>query len=304
MIYTVTFNPAIDYIVYMKELEKGSINRSERETAFFGGKGINVSFILKELGHESTALGFVAGFTGKALEQGIENKGLHADFVRLENGITRINVKIRSGEETDINAQGPDIKQGDIDRLFEKLDRLKEGDVLILAGSIPKTLPSDIYERIMERLYGRGVHFVVDATKELLVNSLKYKPFLIKPNNDELSEIFGVEIKTPELSAEYGKKLVKKGASNVLVSMGGKGAVLCDENGKTHYMPAVGGEAVDTVGAGDSMVAGFIAGYTEKKDYEYALKLGTAAGAATAFSEGLGTRDKIYKLLHSVQSGE
>ena len=304
MIYTVTFNPAIDYIVYMKELEKGSINRSERETAFFGGKGINVSFILKELGHESTALGFVAGFTGKALEQGIENKGLHADFVRLENGITRINVKIRSGEETDINAQGPDIKQGDIDRLFEKLDRLKEGDVLILAGSIPKTLPSDIYERIMERLYGRGVQFVVDATKELLVNSLKYKPFLIKPNNDELSEIFGVEIKTPELSAEYGKKLVKKGASNVLVSMGGKGAVLCDENGKTHYMPAVGGEAVDTVGAGDSMVAGFIAGYTEKKDYEYALKLGTAAGAATAFSEGLGTRDKIYELLHSVQSGE
>ena len=304
MIYTVTFNPAIDYIVYMKELEKGSINRSERETAFFGGKGINVSFILKELGHESTALGFVAGVTGKALEQGIENKGLHADFVRLENGITRINVKIRSGEETDINAQGPDIKQGDIDRLFEKLDRLKEGDVLILAGSIPKTLPSDIYERIMERLYGRGVHFVVDATKELLVNSLKYKPFLIKPNNDELSEIFGVEIKTPELSAEYGKKLVKKGASNVLVSMGGKGAVLCDENGKTHYMPAVGGEAVDTVGAGDSMVAGFIAGYTEKKDYEYALKLGTAAGAATAFSEGLGTRDKIYELLHSVQSGE
>lgn len=304
MIYTVTFNPAIDYIVYMKELEKGSINRSERETAFFGGKGINVSFILKELGHESTALGFVAGFTGKALEQGIENKGLHADFVRLENGITRINVKIRSGEETDINAQGPDIKQGDIDRLFEKLDRLKEGDVLILAGSIPKTLPSDIYERIMERLYGRGVHFVVDATKELLVNSLKYKPFLIKPNNDELSEIIGVEIKTPELSAEYGKKLVKKGASNVLVSMGGKGAVLCDENGKTHYMPAVGGEAVDTVGAGDSMVAGFIAGYTEKKDYEYALKLGTAAGAATAFSEGLGTRDKIYELLHSVQSGE
>lgn len=304
MIYTVTFNPAIDYIVYMKELEKGSINRSERETAFFGGKGINVSFILKELGHESTALGFVAGFTGKALEQGIENKGLHADFVRLENGITRINVKIRSGEETDINAQGPDIRQGDIDRLFEKLDRLKEGDVLILAGSIPKTLPSDIYERIMERLYGRGVHFVVDATKELLVNSLKYKPFLIKPNNDELSEIFGVEIKTPELSAEYGKKLVKKGASNVLVSMGGNGAVLCDENGKTHYMPAVGGEAVDTVGAGDSMVAGFIAGYTEKKDYEYALKLGTAAGAATAFSEGLGTRDKIYELLHSVQSGE
>lgn len=304
MIYTVTFNPAIDYIVYMKELEKGSINRSERETAFFGGKGINVSVILKELGHESTALGFVAGFTGKALEQGIENKGLHADFVRLENGITRINVKIRSGEETDINAQGPDIKQGDIDRLFEKLDRIKEGDVLILAGSIPKTLPSDIYERIMERLYGRGVHFVVDATKELLVNSLKYKPFLIKPNNDELSEIFGVEIKTPELSAEYGKKLVKKGASNVLVSMGGKGAVLCDENGKTHYMPAVGGEAVDTVGAGDSMVAGFIAGYTEKKDYEYALKLGTAAGAATAFSEGLGTRDKIYELLHSVQSGE
>ena len=297
MIYTVTFNPAIDYIVYMKELEKGSINRSERETAFFGGKGINVSFILKELGHESTALGFVAGVTGKALEQGIENKGLHADFVRLENGITRINVKIRSGEETDINAQGPDIKQGDIDRLFEKLDRLKEGDVLILAGSIPKTLPSDIYERIMERLYGRGVHFVVDATKELLVNSLKYKPFLIKPNNDELSEIFGVEIKTPELSAEYGKKLVKKGASNVLVSMGGKGAVLCDENGKTHYMPAVGGEAVDTVGAGDSMVAGFIAGYTEKKDYEYALKLGTASGGATAFSEGLAEKDRIYELL-------
>ena len=302
MIYTVTFNPAIDYIVYMKELEKGSINRCERETAFFGGKGINVSFMLKELGHESTALGFVAGFTGNAIEQGISQQGLHPDFVHLAKGLTRINVKIRSGEETDINAQGPDIEQEDICRLFEKLDRLSGGDIIVLAGSIPKTLPSDIYERIMERLKDKGVYFVVDATKELLVNSLKYKPFLVKPNNDELGEIFGVEIKTPERSAEYAQRLIQMGARNVLVSMGRKGAVLCDERGQTHFQPAVGGDAVDTVGAGDSMVAGFIAGYTDKKDYAFALQLGTAAGAATAFSEGLGSREKIYELLHELQN--
>ena len=301
MIYTVTFNPAIDYVVHVDELQVGNINRCDRETAFFGGKGINVSLILKNLGIKSTALGFVAGFTGDAIEHGIEHDGINTDFVHLKSGLTRINVKIRSNDETDINAQGPDIDNDAIDSLFEKLDRLESGDILVLAGSCPKTLPSDIYERIMERLYDRGIHFVVDATRDLLVNSLKFKPFLIKPNNDELGEIFGVEINDEKTAAKYARKLQQKGAVNVLVSMGGKGAVLVDENGDEHYKPALCGKVVNTVGAGDSMVAGFIAGYHNKKDYGYALKLGTAAGGATAFSEGLANKELILKLLQDVQ---
>lgn len=301
MIYTVTFNPAIDYVVHVDELQVGNINRCDRETAFFGGKGINVSLILKNLGIKSTALGFVAGFTGDAIERGIEQDGINTDFVHLKSGLTRINVKIRSNEETDINAQGPDIDNDAIDSLFGKLDRLESGDILVLAGSCPKTLPSDIYERIMERLSDRGIHFVVDATRDLLVNSLKFKPFLIKPNNDELGEIFKVKINDEKTAAEYARKLQQKGAVNVLVSMGGKGAVLVDENGDEHYKPAINGKVVNTVGAGDSMVAGFIAGYHTEKDYDYALKLGTAAGGATAFSEGLANKELILKLLQDVQ---
>lgn len=302
MIYTVTFNPAIDYLVYVPELKVGSILRSEKESTFCGGKGINVSLILQELGIDSTATGFIAGFTGSAIEQALGGGIIRTDFVRLKEGLTRINVKIRSEYETDINGQGPAISENDIKTLLGKLKGLKQDDILVFAGSIPNTVPSDIYEKIMELLSGTGVRFVVDATKDLLMNSLKYRPFLIKPNNDELGEIFSVRIDTPEDAIMYAGKLREMGAVNVLVSMGGKGAVLVDENGKDYYMPAISGKAVNTVGAGDSMVAGFIAGYTQKADYGYALKLGTAAGGATAFCEGLATRDEIFRLMNQIQS--
>ena len=302
MIYTVTFNPAIDYLVYVPELKVGSILRSEKESTFCGGKGINVSLILQELRIDSTATGFIAGFTGSAIEQALGGGIIRTDFVRLKEGLTRINVKIRSEYETDINGQGPAISENDIKTLLGKLKGLKQDDILVFAGSIPNTVPSDIYEKIMELLSGTGVRFVVDATKDLLLNSLKYRPFLIKPNNDELGEIFSVRIDTPEDAILYAGKLREMGAVNVLVSMGGKGAVLVDENGKDYYMPAISGKAVNTVGAGDSMVAGFIAGYTQKADYGYALKLGTAAGGATAFCEGLATRDEIFRLMNQIQS--
>lgn len=302
MIYTVTFNPAIDYLVYVPELKVGSITRSEKEKTFCGGKGINVSLVLQELGIKSTAMGFIAGFTGSAIEHALGGRMIHTDFVHLKEGLTRINVKIRSEYETDINGQGPAISENDIKALLGKLKGLKQGDTLVFAGSIPNTVPSDIYEKIMELLSGTGVRFVVDATKDLLLNSLKYRPFFIKPNNDELGEIFGVRIDTPEDAIRYAGKLREMGALNVLVSMGGKGAVLVDENGKEYYMPAISGKVVNTVGAGDSMVAGFLAGYAQKADYAYALKLGTAAGGATAFSEGLATRDEIFRLMNQMQS--
>ena len=302
MIYTVTFNPAIDYLVYVPELSVGSIIRSEKESTFCGGKGINVSLILQELGIESTATGFLAGFTGSAIEQALSGGAIRTDFVHLKEGLTRINVKIRSGQETDINARGPAISDSEIGELLKKLEILKSGDILVLAGSIPNTLPSDIYEKIMEQLSGRGILFVVDATGDLLMNSLKYKPFLIKPNNDELGEIFGVKISTPEEALKYAEELRKTGAVNVLVSMGSKGAVLIDENGEKHSFGAFDGKVVNTVGAGDSMVAGFIAGYLQKGDYEYALKLGSAAGAATAFREGVAKREEIVELLSKTES--
>lgn len=299
MIYTVTFNPAIDYVVHIPELKSGSILRAEGESAYFGGKGINVSLILKELGIKSIAMGFSAGFTGKAIEDGIACEEIKTDFVRLKDGLTRINVKIRSGEETDINGHGPEIPNDAIEALFNKLDALQSGDMLILAGSIPSTLPDDIYERIMERLYKNGVMFVVDAEKDLLLNSLKYKPFLIKPNKEELGEIFSSEIKTADDALKYAARLQDMGAVNVLISMGGEGAVLLDENKSKHRMSALGDEFVNSVGAGDSMVAGFIAGYLKEKDYAFALRLGAAAGGATAASEGLGKKEKILKLLQS-----
>lgn len=299
MIYTVTFNPAVDYIVRTKALTAGAVNRSESEEIYFGGKGINVSLVLSELGVKSKALGFVAGFTGEAIEKGITEKGIDADFVHLEKGFSRINVKIKSDEETELNGQGPEITAEAIDLLFTKLDSLKAGDTLVLAGSIPSSLPSDIYERIMARLCDRGIRFVVDATKELLLNVLKYKPFLIKPNNFELGEMFGVELKTNEDIIKYAGKLREKGAVNVLVSMAGDGAILLDEHGKTHICGVCKGKVRNSVGAGDSMVAGFIAG-CENGDYEYALKLGTASGGATAFSDGLAEKKTIDELMEQL----
>ena len=293
MVYTVTFNPAVDYIVHTKQLIAGATNRSDSEEIYFGGKGINVSIVLSELGVKSKALGFVAGFTGEAIENGVAEKGIDADFVHLNEGFSRINVKIKSGEETELNGQGPKITDEAIRELYAKLDEIQDGDTLVLAGSIPSSLPADIYERILERLSGKKIRAVVDATKDLLLNVLKYRPFLIKPNNFELGEIFGVEMKSTEDIVKYAGKLKEMGAQNVLVSMAGDGAVLLDE---THVCGVCRGKVKNSVGAGDSMVAGFVAG-CEKGDYEYALKLGTASGGATAFSEGLAEKDRIYELL-------
>jgi 1-phosphofructokinase len=266
---------------------------------FFGGKGINVSIVLNELGIKSRTLGFTAGFTGEAIENGLRSMGIDADFVRLEKGNSRINVKIKANEETEINGQGPHIDDNALAALFEKLDNLKDGDTLILAGSIPNSLPSDIYEKILQRLSDRNIKTVVDATKDLLLNVLKYKPFLIKPNNHELGEMFGIKLSTIEEIEEYARKLQEKGARNVLISMAGDGALLVDENDKTHISGVCKGVVKNSVGAGDSMVAGFVAGSLDG-DYEYALKLGTAAGGATAFSDGLATKEKITELLNTL----
>lgn len=296
MIYTVTFNPAIDYVIHIEEIRLGSINRMESEKLYFGGKGINVSIVLKELGIESKALGFLAGFTGDAIEKGLSDMGIDTDFIHLKNGTSRINVKIKSREETELNGQGPFIDEESLEKLFKKLDAIKEGDILILAGSIPNTLPLDMYQRIIERTLDKKIRIVVDATKELLLNVLQYKPFLVKPNKFELEDLFQTKIKTEEEVEEYARKLQKMGAKNVLVSMAGEGAMLIDEFGEKHRCGVCKGVVKNSVGAGDSMVAGFVAGIL-KGDYEYALKLGTAAGGATAFSEGLATGEKMEELL-------
>lgn len=291
MIYTVTLNPALDYIMYSGSITLGKINRSARESLYFGGKGINVSFILKELGIESVATGFVAGFTGDALVSAV-SAFAKTDFVRLENGMTRINVKLRAEDETDINAVGPDISENDTYRLFEKLEKVQAGDTVVLSGSVPKNMPTDIYGKIVQKLSRRGAKFAVDTSGEALTDSLKFSPFLIKPNLEELSEIFETEI-TKQNAAHYAERLQALGAQNVLVSMGKDGAQLYCADGKTLFMPAAEGKTVNTVGAGDSMLAGFLAGYEKTGDFCYALRLGTAAGGATAFSEGLATGDKI-----------
>ncbi|MCR4637710.1 1-phosphofructokinase [Ruminococcus sp.] len=296
MVYTVTFNPAIDYVVHTAEMRLGEVNRSSSEEMYFGGKGINVSIVLNELGTPSIALGFTAGFTGEAIENGIKAMGIKSDFVRLKTGNSRINVKIKAGEETELNGQGPHIDDEALEALFVKLDKLSDGDTLVLAGSIPSSLPSDIYERIMQRLSDRKIRTVVDATNDLLLNVLKYKPFLIKPNNHELGEMFGVTLSEDEEIERYARKLKDRGAINVLISMAGDGAMLIDENGKCHRCGVCKGKVRNSVGAGDSMVAGFLTG-AQNGDYEYALKLGTAAGGATAFSDGLAVKTKIEELL-------
>lgn len=301
MIYTVTFNPAIDYVVRTGEMKIGATNRSNSEEIYFGGKGINVSMVLKELDMPSIALGFVAGFTGIAIEQGVQEAGIETDFVHLENGFSRINVKIKSSQETELNGQGPHITEDAIKELFAKLDCLKDGDTIVLAGSIPNTLPADIYEQILQYLSGKNIKAVVDATGELLLRVMKFKPFLVKPNNHELGELFNVTLQTNEEIAQYARKLQEMGARNVLVSMAGDGALLIDENGKEHFCDVCKGTVRNSVGAGDSMVAGFLAG-SKDGDYEFALKLGTATGGATAFADGLAKRDDIDRLLAQLQS--
>ena len=297
MIYTVTFNPAIDYVVHFPELRPGEINRNESEEFQFGGKGINVSNVLRTLGFDTVALGFVAGFIGEGFEKGLTEMGLKTDLIHVKEGMTRINVKVKAAEETEINGIGPIITEADMERLYEKLDRIGPEDLLVLSGSIPKCLPGDTYERIMARLDGRNIPIAVDATRDLLVNVLKYHPFLIKPNNHELGEIFGRVLKTDEEIADCARKLQEQGGRNILVSMAGDGALLLDEAGKVHRIGCPKGKVLNSVGAGDSMVAGFLAGWLGRGDYDYALKLGTATGSATAFSIGLADRPLIDRLL-------
>ena len=299
MIYTVTFNPAIDYVVRLdRPLAVGKVNRAKGEDCVLGGKGVNVSGVLAQLGCESVALGFVAGETGAWLERGLAAQGLRTDFVHPAHGMTRINVKINAGQETELNGAGPDIPESAMQELEAKLDRLQKDDVLVLAGSIPASLAQTTYERLLARLAGRGVRAVVDATRDLLVNVLPYQPFLIKPNNHELSEIAGVPLESDEEITAAARDLQAKGARNVLVSMAGDGALLLDENGGVHRIGCPKGKVVNSVGAGDSMVAGFVAGYRQSGgDYDAALKLGTACGSATAFSLGLATRADIDTLL-------
>ena len=300
MIYTVTFNPSLDYIVSVENFRLGLTNRTSSELMLPGGKGVNVSTVLMNLGIENTALGFVAGFVGDEIIRRLEEMGVQNGFIRIEEGVSRIDLKLKSIDGTEINGQGPVISPEHVEELMKQLDRLGEGDVLFLSGSIPSSMPDDAYQKIMERLDGRGVQIVVDATKDLLLNVLEYHPFLIKPNNHELGELFGVELKTREEVIPYAKKLQEKGAVNVLVSMAGEGAVLIDANEDVHMAPAPKGTLVNGVGAGDSMVAGFMTGWLEKQDYEHAFCMGVSAGSASAFSEHLATKAEIEAVYQQV----
>lgn len=304
MICTVTFNPSLDYIVSVEDFKLGLTNRTDSEKILPGGKGINVSIVLKNLGIESTALGFMAGFTGTEIERMLRTMGVISDFIRIEEGMSRINVKLKSIDGTEINGSGPEISRDKVEKLIEKLTTLKAGDVLVLAGSIPSTMPDDIYKVIMEKLAEKGVMIVVDATKDLLVNVLGYHPFLIKPNNHELGEIFQTSLNTRESVVPYARKLQEMGAVNVLVSMAGEGAVLVAENGKVYEAEAPQGTLVNGVGAGDSMVAGFLAGWLTKQDYEYAFHMGIAAGSASAFSENLATKEEIQHVYRQIVKEE
>ena len=305
MIYTITFNPALDYVVKVSKFCEGDLNRTEFEEVYAGGKGINVSIVLTNLQIANQALGFIAGFTGDEIERRLKQSGCDTDFIRLENGMSRINVKLKSDKESEINGQGPDISSQDLERLFDKIQELKKGDMLVLAGSIPTALPEDIYEKIMEMLLDKDVDIIVDATKQLLLNVLKYKPFLIKPNHHELAEIFHVEISSEEEIIKYAKKLQEFGARNVLVSMAGDGAILVSENGEVFRSGVPKGKLVNSVGAGDSMVAGFIAGYKKHQDLKEAFLMGIATGSASAFSKGLATKDKVHELMKQiVKKGE
>ena len=296
MIYTVTMNPSVDYIMHVRNFSAGTIMRSECVSYHCGGKGINVSAILNELGFPSRALGFTAGIVGRVIEDRLSAKGISSDFVHLESGESRINVKIRSELETDINASGPDISEKDVDKLLQKLRQAVSGDIIVLSGSVPKCLGDNIYSDIMRELYDRNVRFVVDAQDKLLYNSIRYRPFLIKPNNEELSQIFGRYAETDEQIVSQAEELQRLGAENVLVSRGSRGALLLTHGGEVYTAKAAVGKAVNTVGAGDSMVAGFIAGYLSSGSFETALRTGSAAGGATAFSEGLADRENILKL--------
>lgn len=300
MIYTVTFNPALDYVVRVEHFMPGAVNRTVQEHMFYGGKGINVSAVLANLGFENTALGFVAGFTGEEIERGVKALGFQSDFIHVKKGMSRINVKLKAEEETEINGMGPEITGEDVEALFRRLDCLEKGDVLVLSGSVPNCISDTIYEEIMERLSGREIRIVVDAAKDLLFNVLPYRPFLIKPNNHELGEMFGVTLSDDDQIIHYAKILQERGARNVLVSMAGDGAILAAENGEILKRKPPKGTVRNSVGAGDSMVAGFLAGYLRGGTYDEALRMGTAAGSASAFSDGLADGAVIMELYQQI----
>lgn len=304
MIMTVTFNPSLDYIVSVDDFRLGLVNRTSKELLLPGGKGLNVSMVLKNLGTDSTAVGFMAGFTGKVIKGLMAEKGVDTDFIEVSEGISRINVKIRSNEESEINGMGPAISKENIDTLYQKLDTLKAGDYLVLAGSIPAVMPETMYMDIMKFLDGRGVHIIVDATRDLLKDVLPYHPFLVKPNNHELGEIFGVELKTKDDVVPYARKMQEMGAVNVLVSMAGEGALLVSENGDVISSMPPKGKVKNSVGAGDSMVAGFLQGYINGGDYEKAFYMGLCTGSASAFSDYLATKDEVKGLLDQLGKGD
>lgn len=297
MIYTVTLNPSLDYATVVNDFELYKTNRTDEESLTPGGKGINVSMVLANLGIQSIALGFAAGFTGQELMKKVKELGFESDFIFTQEGMTRINVKILNYDGTEINGKGPRISKEELEHFLKKLEELQEGDYLILAGSSPMGVPKTVYKDIMKRLAGRGINVVIDASGELLLNVLEHRPFLIKPNHHELGELFQTEITEREQVAPYAEQLRKMGARNVLVSMGGMGAVLLDENGILHTMEAPKGTVINSVGAGDSMVAGFVAGYASSGDYEEAFRMGVAAGSASAFSKKLATREEIFNLM-------
>lgn len=297
MIYTVTFNPCLDYIVSVDDFVLGRVNRTTKELVYPGGKGINVSLVLKNLGMESTALGFTAGFTGTEIEEALQRWGCYTDFIRIPDGMSRINIKLRSKEESEINGQGPEISEEALEELYKKLDAMTSEDVLVLAGSIPGSMPDSSYELIMERVAQKNMKVAVDATGDLLVNVLKYHPFLIKPNNHELEEIFHVSMDSKDTIIAHAKKLQQMGAANVLISMAGDGGILVSEDGEVSQCPAPKGKVVNSVGAGDSMVAGFLTGYLTTGNYGEAFRMGIATGSASAFSERLATKPEVEELL-------
>lgn len=297
MVYTVTLNPSLDYILSVDGFQIGETNRTREEKILPGGKGLNVSAVLDHLGVENRAIVFAAGFSGQEIRRLVKEQGIRSDFIFLEQGYSRINVKLRDFESTEINGRGPAVPREKLEQLFEKLDRLREGDVLVLAGSVPDNLPETIYREILGRLRGRNILTAVDAAGGLLRHALSCRPFLIKPNLRELEGLFGITLRSRDEAVFRAGRLQDMGARNVLVSLGARGAVLLDENGKVHSLPAPEGKLVNAVGAGDSMTAGFLAGWLREKDYEYAFRLGIAAGSASAFSENLAGRQEIEQLL-------
>ena len=299
MVYTLTFSPSIDYVVHLdNEFEAGNINNVREEFIQYGGKGVNVSQVLQSLGVDNIALGFVAGFTGDEIERGLEKLGCKSDFIHLSTGHSRINVKIKAKQESEINAQGPYVDEQSILKLYEKIENIDGNDTLILAGRIPKNMPNDLYTGIFERLNSKETRIIIDTTGENLINALAFKPFLIKPNHHELGALFNEEftVRDKERIVAAARLLQEKGARNVLVSLADEGAILVTEGDDVYIRNAPEGIAINSVGAGDSMVAGFLAGFLETGDMQEALVLGIAAGSATAFVEGLASGEEIRQL--------